>query len=623
MSNEKVSFLTRLSPLWRGLDLFRKVILNIVFFVVLILVLSILFGDSRPVVPHSTALVIEPEGIIVEQLTTGTPGDLPKQIMGMTDKETLLKDMLDAIDAARDDRRVKVLVLALDGLGGAGLTRLQDMKEAVTRFKKSGKKVIASADNYSRDSYYLAALADEVYMHKDGMLILQGYGHFSRFFKEAIDKLEIDMNIFRVGKYKSAVEPFLRTDMSEEAREANSRWLGVLWDYYLKDVAAARGTTAEAINEYMDQFTVRLKELKGDTAQLALKAGLIDHAVTRDQVRNRLIELVGEDRKKHSYRQINHADYLAALDTDRERWGDNVSGDAIGVIVASGSILNGSQPEGAIGGDSTADLIREARKNKKIKAIVLRVDSGGGSAFASEVIRRELELARQEGKPVVSSMGMVAASGGYWITMASDEVWAYPTTISGSIGIFGMFPTYQKPLAKHLGIRVDGVGTNKLAGGLRSDRELNPEFGDAIQQIIEKGYDDFISMVAAARKMSKEKVDEIAQGRVWAGADAYELGLVDKLGGFKDALDSAAKLAKLGDNYKIKYIRKKRSFREELISKLFSEVTTASDTGTVSQLRQPLNPLGGLMQAVLKQGEILSRFNDPNGIYAYWTDGIE
>jgi protease-4 len=623
MSNEKVSFLKRLSPLWRGLDMFRKVILNIVFFLVLIFVLSIMFGDARPVIPHSTALVVDPEGIIVEQLTAGTTSDIPRQLAGMVDKETLLKDMLDAIDAARDDRRVKVLVLSLDNLSGSGLTRLQDIKDAITRFKKSGKKVIATADNYSRDSYYLAAQADEIYMNPDGLLLLQGYGHFTRYYKEAIDKLEIDMNIFRVGKYKSAVEPFTRNDMSEEAREANNKWLGVLWENYLKDVAAARKTTPEAINEYMDEFPARLKEMRGDAAQLALKAGLVDHVAARDEVIDRLIQLVGEDKKNHTYRQIDHSDYLAALDMDRERYGENVYGDAVGVIVARGNILNGTQPEGSIGGDSTAELIRKARKDKKIKAIVLRVDSGGGSAFASEIIRRELELARKEGKPVVASMGAVAASGGYWITMASDEVWAYPTTISGSIGIFGMFPTYQKPLAKYLGIRVDGVGTNKLAGGLRLDRELNPEFSEAIQQIIEKGYDDFITLVAAARKMPKEKVDEIAQGRVWAGADAFALGLVDKLGGFRDALDSAAKLAKLGDNYKIKYIRKKLSFREELITKFFSVVNPDSNTTSNSMIRQPLNPMGGLLQAVLKQGEILSQFNDPNGVYAYWTEGLE
>lgn len=623
MNDEKKSFLRRLSPLWRGLDIFRKVILNIVFFVILILVLSLLFGDSRPVVPHSTALVVSPSGNIVEQLTASNPADIPKKMMGMMGKETLLKDMLDAIDMARDDRRVKVLVLKLNQLGGAGLTKLQDFKAVIDRFKESGKKVIAVADNYSRNSYYLAALADEIYMHKDGILILEGYSRYRRYFKEGLDKLEIDMNIFRVGKYKSAVEPYLRDGMSENAKEANLQWLGVIWDTYLKDVAAARGVKVETLNEYVDQFTTRLKELNGDTSQLALKLGLIDHAVTRDQFRDHLIELVGEDKKSNTYRQIGYGDYLEALDRDSERWGDNVRGDAVGVIVASGSILNGYQPAGTIGGDSTADLIRQARKNPRIKAIVLRVDSGGGSAFASEVIRRELELARKEGKPVISSMASVAASGGYWITMASDEVWAYPATISGSIGIFGMFPTYQKPLAKHLGIRVDGVGTNKMAGAMRPDRAIKPIFAETIQIIIERGYDEFIGKVAEARGKTKEQIHEIAQGRVWSGADAHKLGLVDHLGTFADALDSAAKRAKLGEDYKVKYIRKRPSFREQLISNFFSETTTALDTRTGTQTGQPLNPLNGILQAFTRQIEILSRFNDPNGIYAYCMYTVE
>lgn len=621
MSDEKMSFLQRIGPLWRGLDIFRKVILNIVFFVVLIFVLSLLFADSRPVVSRSTALVVSPSGTIVEQLTASSPSDIPQKLMGMVGKETLLKDMLDAIDMAGDDRRVKVLVLKLDQLGGAGLTKLQDFKEVIHRFKKSGKKVIAVADNYSRNSYYLASLADEIYMHRDGLLILEGYSRYRRYFKEGLDKLEIDMNIFRVGKFKSAVEPYLRDSMSENAKEANLRWMGVIWDTYLKDVAAARGVKVEVLNEYVDQFTSRLKEFKGDTGQLALKSGLIDHAVTRDQFRDNIIELVGEDKKNNTYRQIAYRDYLKALDRDSERWGDNVRGDAVGVIVASGSILNGYQPAGTIGGDSTADLIRKARKDRHIKAIVLRVDSGGGSAFASEVIRRELEMARKDGKPVISSMASVAASGGYWITMSSDEVWAYPATISGSIGIFGMFPTHQKPLAKHLGIRVDGVGTNKMAGAMRTDRALEPIFAETIQLIIENGYDDFIGKVAGARKKTKEQVDEIAQGRVWSGADAHKLGLVDHLGTFTDALDSAAKRANLGENYKVKYIRKKPTLREQMIMNFFSETTTAFGDGT--QGGQSLNPLNGILHAFAHQLEALSQFNDPNGVYAYCMDSLE
>ena len=619
MSDEKKSFFKQLQPLWRGIDLLRRVILNIAFLVILIFLLNLLLRDTRPDVPGSTALVIAPQGNIVEQLRPVGLVKKKKKMVGLGETETLLKDLMDAIDMAKDDNRVKALLLDINGMGGAGLSKLQDLKDAVNRFKKSGKKVIAAADNYSRNAYYLAAHADEIYMHHMGVLILDGYSRYKRYYKEGLDRLEVDMNIFRVGKYKSYVEPFIRNSMSDNAKEANLRWLGVLWESYLKDVAAARGIKVETLKDYTDQFNTHLKEVNGETAAMALKAGLIDHAATRDQVRDRLIELVGEDKNTHSFFRIGYKDYLEALDKDR--WGDGVRDNAVGVIVAKGGILNGHRPPGTIGGDSTAALIRKARKNDNIKAILLRVDSGGGSAFASEIIRREMELARKEGKPVVVSMGSVAASGGYLISMASDEIWAYPTTITGSIGILGMLPTFQKPLAKYLGIHVDGVGTNKLAGALRQDREIAPEIKEAVRMIIDKGYDDFITLVAKARKKTPGQVHEIAQGRVWIGLDAYKLGLVDHLGGMSDALKSAAKLAKLGENFRVKYIRKKPTFQQRMISKLFSEIAAPDTTGTVA--RQPLNPFTGMLRMLARQVETFSQFNDPNGVYAYCPYFIE
>lgn len=622
MNDEKKGFFKRIRPIWRGLDIIRKIILNVVFFVILIYVLNWLLGDTRPVVPESTALVIAPQGNLVDELSPTGPGDIPKQMMGTFQGEVLLKDLVDAIILAKDDNRVKVLLLDLDGLGGSGLTKLQDLKDAVADFKKSGKKVIAAADNYNRNAYYLAANADEIYLHHMGIVILEGYSHYVRYFKEGLDRLEVDMHIFRVGKYKSFVEPFMRTNMSDEAREANTRFLEVLWDNYMKDVAAARGIKEEQLRQYSDQFVNRLRDENGDTAKMALKAGLVDFIESRDKVRDRMIELVGENKATHSFYSIGYKNYLAAAAGDR--WGDSVSGDAVGVVVAKGTILNGTQPPGTIGGDSTAALLRQARNDEHIKAIVLKVDSGGGSAFASEVIRREMELARKEGKPVVVSMGSVAASGGYWISMASDEVWAYPTTITGSIGILAMFPTYQKPLAKYLGIYVDGVGTNKLAGAGRPDRELDPEFAQAIQLVINNGYDDFITHVAAARKMTKEQVHEVAQGRVWSGFDAMEKGLVDHLGTFDEALKSAAKLAKLGENFKVKYIRKGLTFKERLMARFLSKAAVREEAPVTGLLAgQTMNPITGILRLLVKQVETLSRFNDPNGVYAYCMYVVE
>jgi protease-4 len=608
---KSVSILARL--LW-GIDFFRRVVLNIVFFVILYLVLSFLLRDTRPEIPDSTALVVTPAGTIVEQLRQPELLDPAMNMVGLGEgRETLLKDLLDAIEAGKDDDRVKVLVLNLNWLGGAGLTKLQDLGAAIDRFKETGKKVIAVADSYYRNSYYLAAHADEIYLHQMGMLILEGYGRYRRYYKEGLDRLAVEVKIFRVGKYKSAVEPYFRNSMSEEAKESNLRWLGVLWESYLKDVAAARKIKVEAITEYIDRFIENLKEHNGDTAVTALKAGLVDHVVPRDRVRQRLIKLVGENKKTHSYYRIGFKSYLEAL--DRDRWGEDESGDVIGVVVAKGSILNGYQAPGAIGGESTAALIRKARQNKKVKAIVLRVDSGGGSSFASEIIRRELELAREEGKPVVVSMGAMAASGGYWISMASDEVWAYPTTITGSIGIYGMFPTFQNTMEKYLGVRVDGVGTNRFAGALRTDRAISPEVEEAIRMIIDNGYDQFINTVAKVRNMTPEQVHEIAQGRVWIGLDAHKLGLVDHLGGFSQALDSAAKLVKLGKDYKVKYFRQKFTSTRDMILNLFSENRTAD--AVEGNSRQTLNPLTGALRILKQQLKQLSEFNDPQGVYAY------
>lgn len=602
---------------WHGLDLIRKIILNVVFFVILFYVLSWLMADDRPQVPDSAVLVVNPLGTVVDQLRWPTFDDIQDKIMGTSGTETLLKDMLDAIAAARDDDRIKALVLRLNGLGGAGLTKLQDLGTAIDGFKKSGKKVIAVADSYSRNSYYLAARADEILLHPMGLVMIEGYGRYRRYFKDLIDRLKVDVNIFRVGKYKSAVEPYLRNDMSDPAKEANIRWLGALWDSYLEDVSGARNIQVEKINSYLDGFTELLKEHNGDAANAAKVAGLVDVLATRDQVRKRLIKITGENKDTRSYYSIGFMSYLEARGDDR--WGDNADGSLVGVVVAKGSILDGWQNPGNIGGESTAKLLRKARQNKNVKAILLKVDSGGGSAFASEVIRKEMELARKDGKPVVISMGTVAASGGYWISMASDEVWAYPSTITGSIGIFGMFPTFQETLSKYLGVHVDGVATNKLAGALRTDRKMDPEVGEAIQAIIDRGYDRFIGMASKARNKTIEQIHEIAQGRVWIGADAYKLGLIDKLGNFRQAMDSAAKLAKLDKNYKVKYFRRKPGFQQQMMNRFLAEARTESPQRAANA---KMNPFTNVLKVIREQMKRMSQFNDPHGVYAYWLEEV-
>ena len=391
------------------------------------------------------------------------------------------------------------------------MTKLRDLRAAIADFKKSGKKVVAYSDGLMQAQYYLAAQADEVYLHPQGMLLLEGFGRWRNYYKEGLDRYGIDVHVFRVGEYKSAVEPYLRNDMSPEAKEMSLEFYGDLWRHYLADIAAARKIRPEDITSLIDAMPDRLRAAGGDMAKMALDAKMVDKLAPRDVVRQRLIDLVGEDEEKKSFRQIGVAEYLQAKGGDRT--GAVGKGQAVAVVVAKGEILDGAQPAGTIGGDSTARVLRRAREDDAVKAVVLRVDSPGGSAFASEIIRRECELVRKAGKPLVVSMGSVAASGGYWISTASDEIWAAPETITGSIGIFGIFPTIDKPLAKYLGVHTDGVGTTRFSDVLRPDRPMDPAVADVFQQGIDHGYEEFLARVAQARKMTPEQVDKIARGR--------------------------------------------------------------------------------------------------------------
>jgi protease-4 len=507
------------------------------------------------------------------------------------------------------------------------MTKLEDLRDAVAGFKTSGKTVLATADDYSQTAYYLAAQADEIYLHEMGLVVLPGFGRYVTHFKDGLDRLGVDVHVFRVGEYKSAVEPFLRNDMSDEAKEANLDWLGDLWRAWIADVAAARGLSEERLLDYVHRFPELLRQQAGDAARAALEAGLVDHVGERDMVRDRLVELVGEDETTHSFQGVSYQDYLAHLGSDRASLGGGSGDDdQVAVLVARGDILDGRRPPGEIGGDSTAALVRQARDDDTVKALVLRVDSGGGSAFASEVIRRELELLREAGKPVVISMGTVAASGGYWIATASDEIWASPTTITGSIGIFGIFPTFQKPLARYLGMHVDGVGTTPLAGALRPDRELSAEAAEAIQQITDRGYQEFLDRVAEARGMTPEEVDRIARGRVWSGEDAHAKGLVDHLGGLDQAIAAAAQRAGLEGGYGITWLEQELDFEEQLAADLLSRATEVF--GLEGRARMPAAAALGAVEPLLRSagsldGVTRAALADPRGLVAHCLCEVE
>jgi protease-4 len=615
-----------LARLFRGLDGLRRFLINVLFFGLLAgLVAAAMSG--RPKVPDGAALVVKPQGVIVEQLSGGDPLErlVAEQAgVGSMAKETLLKDLLDAVRAAREDERIKALYLDLDDMSGAGMTKLRDLRAAIADFKKSGKKVVTYSDGLLQSQYYLAAQADEVYLHPEGMVVLHGVGRWRNFYKEGLDRLGVGMHVFRVGEYKSAVEPYLRNDMSPEAKEMALETYGDLWRGYLADVAEARRIRPEDISAAIDAAPERLRAAAGDMAKAALDAKLVDKLLPRDEVRKRMIELVGETEDKKSFRQVGVSAYLRAKGGDRT--GATGKGRAVAVVVAKGDILDGDQPAGAIGGDSTARLLRRAREDDSVKAVVLRVDSGGGSAFASEIIRRECELVRKAGKPLVVSMGSVAASGGYWIATDADEIWAAPETVTGSIGIFGMFPTIDKPLAKYLGVHTDGVGTTRFTDAIRPDRPLDPGVADIFQQVIDDGYRDFLERVSRARKMTTEQVDRIARGRIWSGEDAKGIGLVDQLGGLDQAVESAAKRAKLEKGYRVWYVEKDKSFRERLMAMLAAQALDAAvaagwvpEASASASALSVVGRLGDLHRDVAR----LSRWNDPRGVYAHCLCGEE
>lgn len=603
--------------LWAGVNGVRKVLhLLVLLFIFSIFVTAI--SSSTGTIPASAALVIRPAGSLVDQLA-GDPFDRAlAELVGDADAQTLVKDIVDGLAYAKDDDRISMVVLDLSAMPGGGLSKLQRVANAIDDFRLSGKMVIAKADYYGQGSYYLASHADEVTMHPDGILILSGFGAYLNFYKGALDKLKIDWNIFRVGTYKAAVEPYMRNDMSPEYRESLGAILDQLWSRYLADVEAARELEEGTVAELLDDLVENVRATGGDLAQVAVDAGLIDKLMTREEFRERVIEIAGTNGDDEDYPSASLDDYLQQM---RLLHGEKPAEENVAIVVAAGEILNGSQPPGTIGGDSTANLLREARKDDSVKAVVFRVDSPGGSAFASEVILNEIEAIKAAGKPVVVSMSSVAASGGYWVSMAADRIYASPYTITGSIGIFGMFPTFQRSL-ETLGITTDGIGTTMWAGELRPDREMSQEMRDLFQISIDKGYDDFISGVAMYRGLSKDVVDGLAQGRIWTADDALENGLIDGLGGIDAAILAAAELANLAaDEFGSKYFEQELEPGEQLLLDLMTGAKSFGLTvDSFVRSRPAVERAADILDDVLAP---LVRFNDPRGIYSHCFCVIE
>lgn len=599
--------------IWHGLDGLRKILHLFLLLFVFLLFFGALSGGPPQLIPQKAALVVQPIGQLVEQIA-GDPFDRAVgELFDDQPPQTLVTDVVEAFRLASTDDRIEIVHLELSALGGAGLSKLQRIADAMDSFRESGKRIVASADYFSQQGYYLAAHADELYMHPEGIVYLQGYGSYRNYFRDAIDLLRIDWNIFRVGTHKSFVEPYERMDMSPEDRESRKRLIEQFWTMYEDDVVAARGMPQGAIDDYSQNLVEYVESAGGDISRAAVDRGLVDELLGRAQLRELLQSYVGVDSDDDStYSAVHMFDYLSQM---RLLHGEGVEAQNVAVIVAAGDILNGTQPPGTIGGDSTAALLRRALSDESVKAVVLRVDSGGGSVFASEVIAQEVEALQAAGKPVVASMGSVAASGGYWISVIADRVIASPATVTGSIGIFGMVPTFQRTL-EFAGVSTDGVGTTPWSGELRPDREMAEHTRQLFQLVIEDGYDDFISGVAEHRELDKDYVDSIAQGQVWTGGDAFENGLVDQLGNFDDAIVAAGELAGLEEgDYGQKLIERRLTPTEQMILDMLSVFrVTGLDPAILVDAPTPVELFTNQLQKLLAHA---SRFNDPKGVYSH------
>ena len=550
--------------LWRFVDLSRRIVVNVIFLVIVAVVLIVwLSSDKLPRLAGNTALVLNLQGDLVEEYTIGPREAAVAEALGEQRFETRLRDVLAAIDGAARDGQITRMVLVLDELGGAGQASLREVAAAIGRFRAAGKPVLAWGEGFSQSQYYLAAQADQVYMHPGGLLTVRGMGGTRGYYKNLLDKLGVRVNSFQAGRYKSFAEPFTRTGPSPDAKEADLYLLNGLWSTWTADVERARKLPPGTVAKVIDDLPSRLAAVQGDVGELAVKEKFIDGVKTRDEFRRAVLE-AGAPRSTEddeTFRQISLYAYLPYVRQP-------MSGAAVGVIVAQGEIVGGDARQGRVGSTSTNELIQRARQDDDIKAIVFRIDSPGGMVQPSDLIREQLDLTRKAGKPVVISMGDVAASGGYWIAMGGDEVLADASTITGSIGVFGLVPTFEGTMDK-LGVTTDGVATTWLAGATDLRRPLDKRLEQVAAQLIGNNYRDFIGLVAERRNSTPDKINEVAQGRVWTGAQAKERGLVDGLGGVQDAIKSAAQRASLGASYRVEYIEQEPRGLSRYLALLF------------------------------------------------------
>jgi protease-4 len=580
---------------------FANTIIALIFLFVLISIVSI---PGTPKVMDGTALILAPTGTLVEERGQLDPIDA---LMGLgVSQQTVVRDLIDAIESAAKDERVAMLLLELSEMSSASLTHLSDIGAALRAFREdSGKPVIASGTYFSQGQYFLASFADEIYMHPLGELMLTGMSAYQPYFRDLLDRLKVKIHVFRAGEYKAAVEPYTRSDMSPEAKEANRVMIDQLWSRYLNTVASNRDLPLEVIRTYSNAYDELLTSESGDMARVALNQGLVDELMTLDTFIEQLKLRIGEH--EDTFKQIDSDSYLAAI----RRPSFPSQKPSIGVLTATGTILMGDQPPGAIGAISIRNLIQDIRKDERIKALVVRVDSPGGSALASELFREELEQLQSSGIPVVVSMASTAASGGYWISATADQIWASPSTVTGSIGVFGIVPEIEATLSA-IGINRDGIGTTPYSGSMDLMGSLDEGTQTVLQASVDFIYQTFLSLVARGRDMDIEDVDAIGQGRIWTGQDALELGLVDGLGNLEDSIRAAAELVELGD-YDIKFLSTPLSPQEQFINQLIDNFGLA---GVLSKSRW-LSAFNSVSSSgVLDDVQRLMVLNDPKRVYA-------
>lgn len=594
------------SSIWGFISWVRVAIFNVVFIIFIVCIVMAVKQQTPDVLPNSFALELSPSGILVEELSAINPTQALLEDESSKQYETVVSDIIRTIDYAATDKKVSTLILKLNDMRGGGMGHLQEIGKALSRFKDSGKKIIALSNNYSQGQYFLASHADKIVLHNMGSVSLTGFSSYRLYYKEALDKLNVSVNIFRAGKYKDAIEPYLRNNMSEASRAQNGLWINGLWKAYTAHIETMRNLPNGAVNHLANNIDTLLESAKGNHAQLALQQQLVDVVATQQEIQRELIAEFGEKLKTQTYNAVNWQRYLATKKPA-------VRAASVGLIIANGQILDGFQLEGAIGGESMSQLLRKVRKNSNIKALVIRVNSGGGSAIASEFIRAEVQAIRDAGIPVVISMGNVAASGGYWIATAADEIWALPTTITGSIGVFGISPNLHQTLAK-VGVHVDGLGSTEIAtAGFLG--EPNAKINAAAQLSVNAIYLQFLTLVAESRHLSITEVDNIAGGRVWSGEKALALNLVDKLGTLSEAIEAAAKLAEL-TTWDVNHITRDKSASEIFLENLIGSDIGASIAATVLQPSASLQQLNQTLTPLLTPLKELQLLQKPTGIYA-------